>query len=99
MPSEPDPVPQSMLTHPRMHTIALNTGSSVDTARWCLAQKACSGNDRAAELTSQPLSREKALSFSSMAVWQVFEFWAPSVSNKNRFLAFVKLWSPFDIVL
>lgn len=44
------------------------------------------------------LSQEKALAFLSMDVWQVFKFWPLSVSDENRFLAFVKLWSPFDFL-
>ena len=90
-PSQPGPVPRRTLTHPCVHTIALNAGSSVDTSQWYLAQRACSGNVPAAELTA---SQEKALSFFSMDMGQVFKFWVPSLNDKSRSC----LWKTLEFI-
>lgn len=84
------------LTHSHRHASDLNTGSRVDVAQWCLVQRElrrclCCG--------AHHLFQEKALSFFSMDMCQVFKFWAPGLNYKTRFLAFVKLWSPLDFLL
>lgn len=93
--SQSDSFPQSVLTQPCMHAIALNTGSRMDPAQWFLAQRAGLGNVHATEPIA---SHRKGNLVFLMDVWQVFKFWAPSISDKNRLFAFVKLYGPFDFL-
>ena len=101
MPGQADRVPWSMLTCSHAHTptlyaIDLKTGSSVDMARWCLTL-GCA-QEMSVLLSSQPLPRKGSLIFLQGYMAGVL---GPLLvlNQENRFLAFVKLWSPLDFLL
>ena len=67
----------SVCSHTHMGTpIALNSGSSGDTAQCCPAQRACSGNVHTPELITSQGS-----DLFSMDMWQVF--WVPGINDRT----------------